>query len=227
MLQLVPIRSFEGDVDVFFATRNGTVKKTLLGDFQNVNKSGIRAINVEEGDEIVAVRLVKPSDDVLMLTKDGRAMRFAATDVRRMGRTATGVRGIRLREGDRVVSFDVVDNEKTLFIATANGFGKRCSFDDFTRHNRGGQGMIGIKGADRNGEVVAAHAVSDDENVISITSDQQMVRSPVAQFNVQGRMAQGVKLVRLSEGATLVSVSVCEGADEEDLATTNNEGENT
>ncbi|MCR5753068.1 MAG: DNA gyrase subunit A [Kiritimatiellae bacterium] len=216
VLQLLPIRSFDGDVDVFFATVNGTVKKTLLGDFKNVNKSGIRAINIEEGDSLEEVRLVKPDDDVIMLTKNGRAMRFAATDVRRMGRTATGVRGIRLLEGDRVVSFDVVDDSKTLFIATANGYGKRCEFKDFTRHGRGGQGMIGIKGADRNGAVVAAHAVSDDESVISITSDQQMVRSAVSDFSVQGRMAQGVKLVRLSEGATLVSVSVCEGEDDED-----------
>lgn len=212
VLQLLPIRSFEGDVDVFFATKNGTVKKTLLSDFQNVNKSGIRAVNIDEGDELQGVRLVKPDEDVIMLTKNGRAMRFAASDVRRMGRTATGVRGVRLLADDRVVSFDVVDDEKTLFIATANGYAKRCEFKDFTRHNRGGQGMIGIKGAERNGEVVSAHAVSDDENVISITSDQQMVRSPVSQFNVQGRMAQGVKLVRLSEGASLVSVSVCEGA---------------
>ena len=213
-MNLLPIRSFEGDVDVFFATRNGTVKKTLLGEFKNVNRSGIRAINIDEGDELVDVRLVKPEDDVIMLTKNGRAMRFAATDVRRMGRTATGVRGVRLLEGDRVVSLDAVDDSKTLFIATANGYGKRCEFKDFTRHNRGGQGMIGIKGAERNGAVVAAHAVSDDENVISITSDQQMVRSPVSGFSVQGRMAQGVKLVRLSEGASLVSVSVCEGAGE-------------
>ncbi len=214
VLQLLPIRSFEGDVDVFFATRNGTVKKTLLGDFQNVNKAGIRAINIEEGDELVEVRLVKPDDDVLMLTKDGRAMRFPATDVRRMGRTATGVRGIRLREGDRVVSFDVVDDAKTLFIATANGYAKRCEFKDFPRHNRGGQGLIAIKGAERNGVVVAAHAVADDEDVISITSDQQMVRSPVAQFGVYSRSAQGVRLARLSEGAALVSVSVCEGSEE-------------
>ena len=239
VLQLVPIRSFEGDVDVFFATKLGTVKRTLLGSFQHVNRLGIRAINVEEGDEIVAVRLVRPSDDVLMLTKDGRAMRFAATDVRRVGRAATGVRGIRLRGGDRVVSFDVVDDEKTLFIATANGFGKRCSFSDFTRHCRGGMGIIGIRASDRNGEVVAAHAVSDDENVISITSDQQMVRSPVSQFKVQSRIAQGVKLLRLSEGATLVSVSVCEGADGdgvqsdaaesagENVTTQNTEGENS
>ena len=214
VLRLLPIRSFEGDVDVFFATKNGTVKKTLLGDYQNVNKSGIRAINIDEGDELVEVRLVKPDEDVIMLTRDGRAMRFAATDVRRMGRTATGVRGIKLLGDDAVVSLDAVDDEKTLFIATANGYGKRCEFKDFTRHGRGGQGMIGIKGADRNGHVVAAHAVSDDENVISITSDQQMVRSAVSDFSVQGRMAQGVKLVRLSEGAQLVSVSVCEGEEE-------------
>ena len=238
VLQLLPIRSFNGDVDVFFATRNGTVKKTLLGDYKNVNKSGIRAINIEEGDELVDVRLVKPSDDVIMLSRNGRAMRFAATEVRRMGRSATGVRGIRLLGDDRVVSFDVVDDGKTLFIATANGYGKRCEFKDFTRHGRGGQGMIGIKGADRNGEVVAAHAVADDEHVISITSDQQMVRSAVSEFRVQGRMAQGVKLVRLSEGATLVSVSVCAAEDGDDgaeagldgISTTNtneNEGENT
>ena len=229
VLQLLPIRSFEGDVDVFFATRRGTVKKTLLGDYQNVNRSGIRAINIEEGDELVGVRLVKPSDDVIMLTRSGRAMRFAAADVRRMGRTATGVRGIRLLGDDQVVSLDAVDESKTLFIATANGYGKRCAFADFTRHGRGGQGMIGIKGEDRNGAVVAAHAVSDDEHVISITSDQQMVRSAVSQFSVQGRMAQGVKLVRLSEGATLVSVSVCEGSDggdEEDRVSGTNEGEN-
>ena len=172
------------------------------------------------------VRLVSPGDDIIMFTRHGQAMRFAASDVRRMGRTATGVRGVRLRADDRVVSLDAVDDGKTLFIATENGYAKRCEFKDFTRHGRGGQGMIAIKGADRNGGVVAAHAVSEDESVISITSDQQMVRSPVSQFRVQGRSAQGVKLVRLSEGATLVSVSVCEGSDG-DPATNNTQEEET
>ena len=226
VLELLPIRSFDGDFDVFFATRNGTVKKTLLGEYKNVNKSGIRAVNIEDGDELVDVRLVSPGDDIIMFTRHGQAMRFAASDVRRMGRTATGVRGVRLRSGDRVVSLDAVDDGKTLFIATENGYAKRCEFKDFTRHGRGGQGMIAIKGADRNGGVVAAHAVSEDESVISITSDQQMVRSPVSQFRVQGRSAQGVKLVRLSEGATLVSVSVCEGSDG-DPATNNTQEEET
>ena len=163
-------------------------------------------------------------------------MGVGAADGRRMGRKGEGGGGIRLLGGDGVVSLDVGDDAKTLVIATANGYGKRCEFKDFTRHNRGGQGMIGITGADRNGEVVAAHAVKDDENAISITSDQQMVRSPVSQFSVQGRMAQGVKLVRLSEGAVLVSVSVCDGAEDEApaaisaddiLNTPTNQGEQT
>ncbi len=218
VLRLLPIRSFEGDVDVFFATRNGTVKKTLLSDYQNVNKSGIRAINIEEGDELVEVRLVKPEDEVLMVTADGIGIRYRADEVRRMGRTATGVRGVRLREGDRVVSLDVVDLEKTMLVATENGYGKRTEFSEYRSCHRGGMGVTAIKGAERNGKVVAAHAVAEDESIISITSDNQMVRSPVCQFGVVGRAAQGVKLVRLSEGARLVSVSVCEGEENEESA---------
>ena len=215
VLRLLPIRSFDGDVDVFFATRLGTVKKTLLADYQNVNKAGIRAINVAEGDELVEVRLVHPGEEVMMLTAGGIGIRFAADEVRRMGRTATGVRGIRLRDGDRVVSLDVCDGAKTLLVATENGYGKRTEFGEYRQTHRGGMGVTAIKGADRNGLIVAAHAVAEDESIISITSDAQMVRSPVREIGVYGRSAQGVKLVRLSEGAKLVSVSVCESADAE------------
>ncbi len=216
VLDLLPIRSFEEDIDVFFATKQGTVKKTLLADFQNVNKSGIRAINIEEGDTLVQVRLVKPTDEVVMLTANGIGIKFRAEEVRRMGRTATGVRGIRLQKDDAVVSLDVCESEKTLLVATENGYGKRTEFSEYRACHRGGMGVTAIKGADRNGRVVAAHAVADDESIISITSDAQMVRSPVNQIGVVGRAAQGVRLVRLSEGAKLVSVSVCEGAAEEE-----------
>ena len=212
VLNLLPIRSFEGDVDVFFATKLGTVKKTLLGDYQNVNKSGIRAINIDEGDELMEVRLVKPGEQVIMLTAGGIGIKFLADEVRRMGRTATGVKGITLAEGDHVVSLDVCDPEKTLLVATENGYGKRTEFSEYRQTHRGGMGVTAIKNADRNGRIVAAHAVADDESIISITSDAQMVRSPVNQIGVYGRSAQGVRLVRLSEGATLVSVSVCEAA---------------
>ena len=216
VLRLLPIRSFEGDIDVFFATKLGTVKKTLLGDYQNVNKSGIRAINIEEGDELVEVRLVKPGEQVIMLTANGIGIKFLADEVRRMGRTATGVKGITLAQGDRVVSLDVCDEAKTLLVATENGYGKRTEFGEYRQTHRGGMGVTAIKGAERNGQIVAAHAVADDESIISITSDAQMVRSPVNQIGVVGRSAQGVRLVRLSEGAKLVSVSVCEGSEEEE-----------
>ena len=215
MLRLLPIRSFEGDVDVFFATKGGTVKKTLLGDYQNVNKAGIRAINIDEGDELMEVRLVKPDDQVIMLTAGGIGIKFLADEVRRMGRTATGVKGITLQEGDYVVSLDVCDPDKTLLVATENGYGKRTEFTEYRQTHRGGMGVTAIKNADRNGHIVAAHAVAEGESIISITSDAQMVRSPVNQIGVYGRSAQGVRLVRLSEGATLVSVSVCEGESDE------------
>ncbi len=211
VLRLLPIRSFEGDVDVFFTTKLGTVKKTLLGDYQNVNKAGIRAINIEPGDELVEVRLVKPGECVVMLTANGIGIKFLADEVRRMGRTATGVKGITLQEGDRVVSLDVCEADKTLLVATENGYGKRTEFGEYRQTHRGGMGVTAIKNVDRNGRIVAAHAVADDESIISITSDAQMVRSPVCEIGVYGRSAQGVRLVRLSEGAKLVSVSVCEG----------------
>ena len=218
VLQLLPIRSFEGDVDVMFATRNGTVKKTLLGDFKNVNRNGIRAINIEEGDELVEVRLVKPGEDVVMITRNGIGTRFCSDEVRRMGRAATGVRGLKLREGDAVCSLDVVDDSKTLLVATENGYGKRTEFNAYERKHRGAMGVTAIKGADRNGRVVSAHAVRDDESIISITSDGLMVRQRVVDITVVGRSGMGVKLVRLTEGAKLVSVSVVEAEPDEESA---------
>jgi len=208
VLRLLPIRSFEGDVDVMFATAQGTVKKTLLGDFKNVNRNGIRAISIDEGDSLVEVRLVKPGEDVVMITRNGIGTRYNSDEVRRMGRAAAGVRGINLREGDAVCSLDVVDETKTLLVATENGYGKRTEFNAYETKHRGGMGVTAIKGADRNGKVVSAHAVRDDESIISITSDGLMVRQRVVDITVVGRSGMGVRLVRLTEGAQLVSVSV-------------------
>jgi len=216
VLQLLPIRSFEGDVDVMFATAQGTVKKTLLGDFKNVNRNGIRAISIDDGDTLVGVRLVKPGEDVVMITRNGMGTRFNSSEVRRMGRTAGGVRGISLREGDCVCSLDVVDPAKTLLVATENGYGKRTEFSAYETKHRGGMGVTAIKGADRNGHVVAAHSVRDDESIVSITSDGLMVRQRVVDINVVGRSGMGVRLVRLTDGAKLVSISVAESEPEEE-----------
>ena len=131
-----------------------------------------------------------------------------------MGRAAAGVRGIKLRSGDRVCSLDVVDDAKTLLVATENGYGKRTEFSAYERKHRGGMGVTAIKGADRNGHVVSAQAVADDETIVSITSDGLMVRQRVVDITVVGRGAQGVRLVRLSEGAKLVSLSVAQAEDD-------------
>ncbi len=215
---LLPIRAFAEDVDVMFATERGTVKKTALSDYRNINRNGIRALNIEDDDRLIQVRLTHTGDDVLMISADGQAMRFSESQVRRMGRSATGVRGIRLEEGDAVRSFDIVEDRETLLIATENGYGKRTEFQEFTPHHRGGKGMIAIKDdSGRNGKVVAAHAVREDQSAIMITSTGMMVRSPVSDVRICGRAAQGVRLVRLDADATLVSVSIADADDEETL----------
>jgi len=213
---LLPIRAFAEDVDVMFATEHGTVKKTALADYRNINRNGIRALNIEDDDRLIQVHLTHTGDDVLMITADGQAMRFNESQVRRMGRAATGVRGIRLAEGDKVRSFDIVNDSETLLIATENGYGKRTEFQEFTPHHRGGKGMIAIKDdSGRNGKVVAAHSVKEEQSAIMITSTGMMVRSPVSDVRTCGRAAQGVRLVRLDEGATLVSVSIADPDDDD------------
>jgi len=215
---MLPIRAFAADVDIMFATEQGTVKKTALADYKNINCNGIRALNIDEGDKLIQVRLTHTGDDVLLITANGQAMRFNEAQVRRMGRTATGVRGIRLASDDVVRSFDVVDNNATLLVATENGYGKRTDFQGFTPHHRGGKGMIAIKDdSGRNGKVVAAHAVKEDQSVIIITSSGMMVRSPMSDIRVCGRSAQGVRLVRMDEGTTLVSVSVADAEEVVDV----------
>ncbi len=214
---LLPIRAFAEDVDVMFATERGTVKKTALSDFKNINRNGIRALNIEAQDRLIQVRLTHAGNDVLLITASGQAMRFNESQVRRMGRAATGVIGIRLEGDDVVRSFDVVTDSETLLVATENGYGKRTEFKEFTPHHRGGKGMIGIKDdSGRNGKVIAAQAVRADQSLIMITSSGMMVRSPVSDVRVCGRAAQGVRLVRLDEGATLVSVSVADAEDADD-----------
>ena len=215
---LLPIRAFAEDVDVMFATEHGTVKKTALADFRNINRNGIRALNIEDDDHLIQVHLTHTGDDVLLITADGQAMRFNESQVRRMGRAATGVRGIRLEEGDVVRSFDVVNDNETLLIATEKGYGKRTEFQEFTPHHRGGKGMIAIKDeSGRNGKVVAAHAVKENQSAIMITSTGMMVRSPVSDVRICGRAAQGVILVRLDADATLASVSIADADDDEIL----------
>jgi DNA gyrase subunit A len=217
---LLPIRAFAEDVDVFFVTEEGTVKKTALADFRNVHKAGIRALNIDEGDHLMQVKLTHAGEDVILVTSNGYAMRFTEDQVRRMGRTATGVKGISFRGEDKVCAFDVVDSAATFLIVTENGFGKRSAFDDFPRHHRGGLGVIAIKDNEggRNGKVVAAFTVKDGQSMISLTSDGKVVRSPVADIRTCGRGAMGVRLVRMDEGQKVVSVSIADPVEDQPAA---------
>jgi len=204
------------------------------GDASEKTESGEAEESAEQtaNDRLIQVRLVRETDHILLATANGKAIRFPVSfkktdadgierecSVRRMGRASAGVRGIRLAPGDAVRSFDIVNDEETLLIATENGYGYRTEFSGFTPHHRGGGGMIAIKDDDgRNGKVVAAHAVREGQSVIYITSDGMMVRSPVVEIPVNGRGSKGRRLIRLSEGAKLVSFSIADAEDEEEAS---------
>ncbi len=212
---MLRIREFREDQNVIFATEKGTVKKTVLADYRNVRRSGIIAIALEEGDSLIQVRLTSGGDDVILATRAGTVIRFPEREVRATGRSAIGVRGIALESGDVVCACDVVDPEATFLLACGNGYGKRTPFDDFRVTHRGGKGIIGIHASERNGAVVAAHAVRDGESLVMVTANGMMVRSPVDQVRLCGRNAQGVRLISLEAEDKLVSASVAPAEGEE------------
>jgi DNA gyrase subunit A len=212
------VPNFDGGSSVFFATRNGTVKKTALDAFSRPKKGGIRAIVLDEGDEVVAVRIAKPSDTLVLCTEKGQAIRFDEAAARQMGRTAQGVRGIRLRSGDRVVGVVVADPAATLITGCGAGYGKRTPVEDYPVQGRGGQGVINIRTEGRNGDVVGVGLARDGDEVLFITQTGMLVRTPVAEISTMGRNTQGVRLVNLKEGDRLVALEIVSEQDLEKYA---------
>jgi len=190
--------------ELFFATRQGTVKKTSLSDFANVRKGGIIAIGIEPGDALIDVKLTRgsngegdPGDDVVLITKGGMSIRFHETDVRSMGRAAGGVRGISLDEGDALVAAAIVVADAKLLVAGENGIGKRTGFDEYRVQTRGGKGIITMKTGDKTGGVIGALTVRENDEIMLITVGGQMVRTFVKDIREAGRNTMGVKLVDL------------------------------
>jgi DNA gyrase subunit A len=213
------VRELDDDTrNLFMATQQGTVKKTVLSAYKNVRVAGINAIIISEGDKLIGVKLTGGTDEIVLSTRNGKAIRFREEDVRPMGRTAHGVRGIRLAEGDAVVTVEVVDLEATLMTITENGFGKRTSFEEYRLQGRGGSGIINIQTTERNGLVISAHAVKDEHKIMLISEGGQMICIGASDLRVIGRNTQGVRLVRLKEGDHLVSAAVL-APDEEAPAT--------
>jgi len=204
---------------VFFATQQGIVKKTALGEFANVRKGGIIAIGIEPADTLIDVKLTTGQDEVVLITHQGMSIRFKEQDARPMGRPAVGVYGIDLEPTDRVVALAVVDPSATLLVAGENGIGKRTAFDEYRIQSRGGKGIITMRTGDRTGGVVGALTVKDHEEIMLITSAGQMVRTGVKDIREAGRNTMGVKLVNLDQGDKLQAIApVITEADEEEAA---------
>ncbi|KAF1722594.1 DNA gyrase subunit A [Pseudoxanthomonas wuyuanensis] len=213
---VLPIRAYEEGRYVFFATQNGTVKKTPLTEFAFKLARGKIAINLDEGDALVGVALTDGERDVMLFASNGKAVRFAENEVRSMGRTATGVRGIRLAEGEEVVSLIVVEGDGDILTASARGYGKRTPVDEYPRKGRGTQGVLAIKTSERNGKLVGAIQLSDHHEVLLISDGGTLVRTRASGISQVGRNTQGVTLMRLSEGETLQAVERLDASLDED-----------
>jgi len=203
---VMPIREYDDDHFVFMATSSGTVKKTALSNFSRPRASGIKAIEFRDDDKLVDVVITDGSDHIMLLADSGKSVRFSETDVRSMGRTAGGVRGIRISEGQEVIAMIKVEEGGSILTSTENGYGKRTNVDDYPLKGRGGQGVISIKTNERNGKIVGAVQVQNDDEIMMITDNGTLVRIAVGEVSEMGRNTQGVRLIRLTKGEKLVEI---------------------
>jgi DNA gyrase subunit A len=221
--------TWEQPGELFFATKQGTVKKTSLNEFTNVRKGGIIAITIDPGDTLIDVKLTRgsiiekdevkdPGDGVVLITRDGMSIHFNESDVRSMGRSAAGVRGIKLEKRDDVVALAIVVPDAKLLVAGENGIGKRTGFEEYRAQSRGGKGIITMKTTEKTGAVIGALTVRDADEIMLITVKGQMVRTCVKDIREAGRNTQGVKLIELDSGDKLQAIAPVIGEDKEDSA---------
>jgi DNA gyrase subunit A len=202
---ILPITAFDENLFVFFATEQGTVKKTSLKEFERPRTTGKIAIDLKPGDLLVGAGVADGTRDILLFSTDGKVVCFSEQNVRSMGRTAGGVRGIRLRKGQRVISL-IISDEGAVLNITEHGYGKRTALDDFPKHRRGGQGVIGIQTSERNGRVVGASLVRESDELMLITDGGTLVRTRVKEISILGRITQGVRVIRLGGNERVVGV---------------------
>lgn len=216
----IRIKEFSEDLFLFFATRNGVVKKTNLANMKNIRQAGVRALSIDEDDVLIEARLTSGDDQILLITRNGMSIRFHESKVRQMGRTARGVRGIKLKNADdALVGLVVIEEGASLLLACQNGYGKRSLFSEYPlKVNRGGTGVIAIKNLERNGPVIGAVRVTDENSIMLISQGGIMVKTPCAEIRDIGRASAGVRIMKLSEGDKLIAiapVAADEDADED------------
>ncbi len=213
---IIDTRDFAGERYLFFATRQGQVKKTLFHEYDSSRRDGLIAINLRDGDELVKVIETGGTDDIFMVSRKGSTIRFAESEVRPMGRAAAGVRGMKLRAGDELVSVDVARDDVAILMVTESGYGKRTQLERFNVQGRGGQGVIGIRLTGKKGQVVAAFMVGLDDEIVAVSSGGVTIRMPVRDISSQGRDATGVRVMSLDNGQTVASVAPILSNEDED-----------
>ena len=201
---------------LFFATRQGIVKRTNVNEFSNIRQNGLKALNLKDDDELINVFLTDGQADVIMGTKFGYSVRFAETDVRNMGRTATGVRGIKLREGDHLVGATIVSDDQEVLVLSEKGYGKRTPASEYPTKGRGGKGIITLKVADKNGPLAGLTTVQGNEDIMVITDTGVIIRTSIANISQTGRSTMGVKVMRLDEEAKIMTFALVDAADQKD-----------
>jgi len=204
---LVPVRAFDDQHWLMFATRLGTVKKTVLSAYGNPRSNGINAINIEPGDELIDVQVTDGNNDIVLATRDGMSIRFHESDVREMGRATTGVKGIELEQGDALIGMVIVRRDATLLVVTEKGLGKRSELAEYRVQRRGGKGLITLKRTDKTGACVALKEVLPDDELMMITKHGIIIRVPVTGISVIGRITQGVKVMNLDDGDSIMGVA--------------------
>ena len=214
---ILPVKDFTEDKFVFMVTSSGTCKKTSLTNFSRPRKGGIIAIDLRDGDKLVGVEITSGEHDIMLFSANGKSIRFKESDVRSVGRTAIGVRGIRLAEKDEVVSLIVANQDSPILTTTEKGYGKRTDLDEYRAQARGGSGVISIKTSDRNGKVVGAIQVTDEDEMMLISNRGTLVRARAVDVSIIGRNTQGVTLINIAKNEKLVSVAkIAESDDESD-----------
>ncbi len=214
---VLSVTAFDDDHFVFMATSNGTVKKTALSAFSRPMNKGIIAVTLDDGDFLIGVALTDGKQDIMLFSDAGKAVRFQESEVRVMGRNATGVRGMRLQADQKVISLLALSDEKfSVLTATENGYGKRTPMLEYTRHGRGTQGMIAIQCSDRNGKLLAAQLVGEDDEIMLITTGGVLIRTRVSEVREQGRSTQGVRLINLDDNEKLAGLEKIIDPDDDD-----------
>ncbi len=215
---VIPVKEYEAGLYLFMATRNGIVKKSLLTEYDTNRSGGLAAINLDEGDELIGVKLTKGDEEIILSTSGGLAIRFPEEDVRPMGRVTRGVRGIRLNEGDFVVSMDTVQDDAELLVVSEKGYGKRTPLDEFRQTHRDGKGIYTLKCNEKTGHLVAIEVVKPGEEMMILSRDGIIIRINVNDISQQGRHTQGVTLIKLGEGDVVMDMAKVLSKDEEEEA---------